>query len=81
MLRKRGYRDAFSFVRTVPWIDPDRIGIRGTSYSGGSDADAALTRGYASPSASASMFRRQIGTPPSAFRAERRRSRAGAEIV
>ncbi|MBE7198515.1 MAG: alpha/beta hydrolase [Parafilimonas terrae] len=35
VLQKRGYRDAISFAQTVPWVDPDRIGIWGTSYSGG----------------------------------------------
>ncbi len=38
---------------------------------GGSVTEAALTLGYASPSAFASMFRRQVGAPPSAFRADR----------
>lgn len=33
--QKRGYRDAISFAQTIPWIDPDRIGIWGTSFSGG----------------------------------------------
>jgi len=31
----RDYRNAISFVRTLPEIDPGRIGIWGTSYSGG----------------------------------------------
>lgn len=35
ILQRRGYRDAISFAQTVPWIDPDRIGLWGTSYSGG----------------------------------------------
>lgn len=35
VLQKRGYRDAISFAQTIPWIDPARIGIWGTSYSGG----------------------------------------------
>ncbi|MCH4023009.1 MAG: alpha/beta hydrolase [Acetobacter sp.] len=35
MLQKRGYRDAISFAQTVSWIDPQRIGLWGTSYSGG----------------------------------------------
>lgn len=35
VLQRRGYRDAISFVQTVPWLDPDRIGIWGTSFSGG----------------------------------------------
>jgi fermentation-respiration switch protein FrsA (DUF1100 family) len=34
-VQKRGYRDAISFAQTIPWIDPDRIGIWGTSFSGG----------------------------------------------
>ncbi|MCJ2124246.1 alpha/beta hydrolase [Methylobacterium sp. J-077] len=33
--QKRGYRDAISFAETIPWIDHTRIGIWGTSYSGG----------------------------------------------
>lgn len=48
---------------------------------GGSVTEAALSLGYASPSAFASMFRRQIGAPPSAFRAERAPSRSVAESV
>ena len=35
VLQRRGYRDAISFAQTVPAIDPDRIGLWGTSYSGG----------------------------------------------
>ncbi|MCJ2057901.1 alpha/beta hydrolase [Methylobacterium sp. J-048] len=35
VLQKRGYRDAISFAQTIPWIDPARVGIWGTSYSGG----------------------------------------------
>ncbi|MCJ2138875.1 alpha/beta hydrolase [Methylobacterium sp. E-066] len=35
VLQRRGYRDAISFAQTIPWIDPARIGIWGTSYSGG----------------------------------------------
>ncbi|WP_127077344.1 alpha/beta hydrolase [Rhodomicrobium lacus] len=35
VLQRRGYRDAISFAQTVPWIDAARIGIWGTSYSGG----------------------------------------------
>jgi uncharacterized protein len=31
----RDYRHAISFARTQPEIDPDRLGIWGTSYSGG----------------------------------------------
>ena len=31
----RGYRDAISFAQTLPEVDPDRIGIWGSSYSGG----------------------------------------------
>ena len=34
-VQKRGYRDAVSLVQTIPWVDPARIGIWGTSYSGG----------------------------------------------
>lgn len=33
--QRRGYRDAISFAQTAPWVDPSRIGIWGTSYSGG----------------------------------------------
>lgn len=35
VLQRRGYRDAISFAQSAPWIDPARIGIWGTSYSGG----------------------------------------------
>lgn len=35
VLQRRGYRDAISFAQTMPGIDPSRIGIWGTSYSGG----------------------------------------------
>ncbi len=35
VLQRRGYRDAISFAQTVPWVDPARIGLWGTSYSGG----------------------------------------------
>ncbi len=35
VLQRRGFRDAISFVQTVPWVDPARIGLWGTSYSGG----------------------------------------------
>ena len=31
----RDYRHAISFARTLPELDPDRLGIWGTSYSGG----------------------------------------------
>jgi len=31
----RGYRDAVSYVRTLPNLDPDRIAIWGSSFSGG----------------------------------------------
>jgi len=31
----RDYRHAISYIRTLPEIDPERIGIWGTSYSGG----------------------------------------------
>jgi fermentation-respiration switch protein FrsA (DUF1100 family) len=34
-LQRRGYRDAISFAQTVSWVDPERIGIWGTSFSGG----------------------------------------------
>jgi len=34
-LQRRGYRDAISFARTRPEIDGERIGIWGTSFSGG----------------------------------------------
>jgi fermentation-respiration switch protein FrsA (DUF1100 family) len=33
--QRRGYRDAISFLRARPDIDPNGIGIWGTSYSGG----------------------------------------------
>ncbi|MCZ4433033.1 alpha/beta hydrolase [Agrobacterium sp. SOY23] len=33
--QRRGYKDAISFVQTIDGPDPDRIGIWGTSYSGG----------------------------------------------
>jgi len=35
VLQRRGYRDAISFAQTVSWIDPTRIAIWGTSFSGG----------------------------------------------
>ena len=35
VLQRRGYRDAISFAQTLPEADPTRIGIWGTSYSGG----------------------------------------------
>ena len=31
----RDYRDAITFARTLPTVDGDRIGIWGSSYSGG----------------------------------------------
>lgn len=31
----RGYRDAVSVARTLPEVDPDRIGLWGSSFSGG----------------------------------------------
>ncbi len=31
----RGYRDAVSYVRTLPGLDPERIAIWGSSFSGG----------------------------------------------
>jgi len=34
-LQRHAYRDAISFAQTLPAIDGDRIGIWGTSYSGG----------------------------------------------
>lgn len=34
-LQRRGYRDAITYVRTRPEVDRDRIGVWGTSYSGG----------------------------------------------
>lgn len=33
--QRRGYKDAISFTQTVENVDPNRIGIWGTSYSGG----------------------------------------------
>jgi fermentation-respiration switch protein FrsA (DUF1100 family) len=33
--QQRGYRDAITFLAAHPSVDPDRIGIWGTSYSGG----------------------------------------------
>ncbi len=33
--QRRGYKDAVTFVQTIEGVDPDRIGIWGTSYSGG----------------------------------------------
>ena len=33
--QQRGYRDAITFLQSHPAVDPDRIGIWGTSYSGG----------------------------------------------
>jgi fermentation-respiration switch protein FrsA (DUF1100 family) len=33
--QQRGYRDAITFLASQPEVDPDRIGIWGTSYSGG----------------------------------------------
>ena len=33
--QRRGYRDAITFVQTLDGPDPERIGIWGTSYSGG----------------------------------------------
>jgi fermentation-respiration switch protein FrsA (DUF1100 family) len=35
ILQRRGYRDAITFLALRPEIDGDRIGIFGTSYSGG----------------------------------------------
>jgi len=35
VLQRRGYRDAISFAQTLPEVDASRIGIWGTSYSGG----------------------------------------------
>ncbi|MCC0804628.1 alpha/beta hydrolase [Methylobacterium sp. W2] len=35
VLQRRGYRDAISFAQMLPWVDPARIGLWGTSYSGG----------------------------------------------
>ena len=34
-LQRRGYRDAITFLTLRPEVAPDRIGIFGTSYSGG----------------------------------------------
>lgn len=34
-LQRRGYRDAISFAQTLDRVDPDRIGIWGTSFAGG----------------------------------------------
>jgi uncharacterized protein len=34
-LQRRGYRDAITFLNLRPEIDPDRIGVFGTSFSGG----------------------------------------------
>lgn len=34
-LQLEGYRDAIDWLRRQPWSDPDRIGIWGSSYSGG----------------------------------------------
>ncbi|MBB4199971.1 acetylxylan esterase [Rhodoblastus sphagnicola] len=35
VLQRRGYRDAISFAQATRGIDADRIGVWGTSYSGG----------------------------------------------
>ena len=35
VLQRRGYRDAITFAQTLPELDGDRIGIWGTSFSGG----------------------------------------------
>jgi len=35
VLQRRGYRDAITFLQSLPGIDPQRIGIWGTSLSGG----------------------------------------------
>jgi fermentation-respiration switch protein FrsA (DUF1100 family) len=35
LAQERGYRDAITFLSQVPDVDPDAIGIWGTSYSGG----------------------------------------------
>ncbi|MEL6059825.1 MULTISPECIES: AraC family transcriptional regulator [unclassified Methylobacterium] len=48
---------------------------------GGSVTEAALSLGYASPSAFAGMFRRLVGAPPSAFQAARLPSRPSAGSV
>lgn len=33
--QRRGYRDAITWIKNQPGVDPGRIGIWGTSYSGG----------------------------------------------
>ena len=33
--QRRGYRDAITFAQTLAGVDPDRVGVWGTSYSGG----------------------------------------------
>jgi len=33
--QRRGYRDAITYAQTIDGVDPNRIGIWGTSYSGG----------------------------------------------
>lgn len=35
VLQRRGYRDAITFAQTLPEVDASRIGLWGTSYSGG----------------------------------------------
>lgn len=35
VLQRRGYRDAITFAQTLHWVDAERIGIWGTSFSGG----------------------------------------------
>nr|WP_246882946.1 CocE/NonD family hydrolase [Pseudomonas chlororaphis] len=35
VLQRRGYRDAITFAQTLPEVDADRIGLWGTSFSGG----------------------------------------------
>jgi fermentation-respiration switch protein FrsA (DUF1100 family) len=35
VLQQRGYKDAITYLARHPEVDPDRIGIWGTSYSGG----------------------------------------------
>lgn len=35
VLQTRGYRDAISLAQTLPEVDPEAIGIWGTSYAGG----------------------------------------------